>query len=92
MAPGSWLGQKCSCFGRTRPLSDPNAYRDVSNSENILPKLLEARNKMFSSLKGKEQKNNLNILHAGVKGHRILVKFTYFQKPISDFLKSPEDL
>ena len=47
---------------------------------------------MFSSLKGKEQKNNLNILHAGVKGHRILVKFTYFQKPISDFLKSPEDL
>ena len=47
---------------------------------------------MFISLKGKEQKNNLIILHAGVKKQQILVKFTYFQKSISDFLKSAEDL
>ena len=47
---------------------------------------------MFISLKGKEQKNNLTILHAGVKKQQILVKFTYFQKSISDFLKSAEDL
>ena len=36
-----------------KQLSDPSVYRDVSNSENILPKLSEASNKMFSSLRRK---------------------------------------
>ena len=34
-----------------KQLSDPSVYRDVSNSENILPKLSEASNKMFSSFR-----------------------------------------
>ena len=36
-----------------KQLSDPSVYRDVSNNENILPKLSEATNKMFSSLRRK---------------------------------------
>ena len=36
-----------------KQLSDLSVYRDVSNSENILPKLSEASNKMFSSLRRK---------------------------------------
>ena len=34
-------------------LSDSSVYRDVNNSENILPKLSEASNKMFSSSRRK---------------------------------------
>ena len=34
-----------------RLLSDTKVYRDVSNTENILSKLLETNNRMFSSLK-----------------------------------------
>ena len=36
-----------------KQLSNPSVYRDVSDSENILPKLSEASNKMFSSLRRK---------------------------------------
>ena len=36
-----------------KQLSNSNVYRDVSNCENILPKLSEASNKTFSSLRRK---------------------------------------
>ena len=74
-----------------KQLSDLSVYRDASNSENILPKLLEASNKMFSSLrrKGFITEKNLNILHSSIKRYRILVKYTYFPNSISNFLMSP---
>ena len=37
-----------------KQLSDPRVYQDVGNSENILPKLSEANNKMFGSLRKKD--------------------------------------
>ena len=71
-----------------KQLSDLSVYRDVSNSENVLPKLLEASSKMFSSLrrKGFITEKNLTSLHSSIKKHQILVKHTYFRKSISDFL------
>ena len=36
-----------------KQLSDPSVYRDVSNRENILPKLSKESKKMLSSLKRK---------------------------------------
>ena len=58
------LGQICE-----KQLSGLNNYSDKSNSENILPKLSYANNKMLSSLrrKGEEHKNNLNSSHTSTK-------------------------
>ena len=76
-----------------KQLSDPIVYRDVSNGENILTKLSEASNKMFSSLRRKSfiEEKQLNILYTSIKRQQILINYTYFPKSISDFLMSPED-
>ena len=54
-----------------KQLSNLSVYRDVSSSENILPKLLEASNKMFSSLRRKDfiTEKKLNILRSSIKRH-----------------------
>ena len=59
-----------------KQLSDPSVYRDVSNSENILPKLSEASNKMFSSLRRK-----------GFITEKQLKYFTYEYKKATNFGK-----
>ena len=57
-----------------KQLSDPSVYRDVSNRENILPKLSEASNKMFSSLRRK-----------GFITEKQLKYFTYEYKKATNF-------
>ena len=78
-----------------KQLSNPSVYRDVSNSEKILPKLSETSSKMFSSLRRK-----------GFIIEKQLKHFTYQYKKatnfgkiyllpkihINDFLTSPGDL
>ena len=59
-----------------KQLSDPSVYRDVSNSENILPKLSEASNKLFSSLRRK-----------GFITEKQLKYFTYEYKKATNFGK-----
>ena len=59
-----------------KQLSDPSVYRDVSNNENILPKLSEASNKMFSSLRRK-----------GFITEKQLKYFTYEYKKATNFGK-----
>ena len=41
-------------MGVEKQLSDKKIYEEVSNSENILSKLAEMSNKMFSSLKKRD--------------------------------------
>ena len=41
-------------MGAEKQLSDKKVYEEVSNSENILSKLAEMSNKMFSSLKKRD--------------------------------------
>ena len=41
-------------MGAEKQLSDKKIYEEVSNSENILSKLAEMSNKMFSSLKKRD--------------------------------------
>ena len=59
-----------------KQLNDPSVYRDVSNGENILPKLSEASNKMFSSLRRK-----------GFITEKQLKYFTYEYKKATNFGK-----
>ena len=54
----------------------PSVYRDVSNKENILPKLSEVSNKMFSSLRKK-----------GFITEKQLKYFTYEYKKATNFGK-----
>ena len=59
-----------------KQLSNPSVYRDVSNSENILPKLSEASNKMLISLRRK-----------GFIREKQLKYFTYEYKKATNFGK-----
>ena len=84
------IGDKGSCFvisGRNdylmeaeKHLSDTKVYREVSNSENILSKLAEMNNKMFSSLKKRDYitENNLHIFPMNIE--KPLVNFISFPK------------
>ena len=66
-----------------KQLSDKKVYQEVSNGENILSKLAEMSNKMFSSLKNSGVillKNNLNIFPMNVEKPRTLVNFISFPK------------
>ena len=46
-----------------KQLSDTKVYRDVSNTENILSKLSEASNRMFSSLRRRNFLTEKQIKH-----------------------------
>ena len=52
-----------------KQLNDKNVYQEVSNSENILSKLAEMSNRMFSNLKKGVilLKNNLNIFPMNIE-------------------------
>ena len=67
-----------------KQLSDKKAYQEVSNSENILSKLVEMGNRMFSSLKkmGYITEEQLNIFPANME------KFISFHKIIKGYIIS----
>ena len=46
-------GYKWLYFGGKKQFNEPRIYQDVNDNENILPKLSEVNNKMFSSLRMK---------------------------------------
>ena len=46
-----------------KQLSDTKVYRDVSNTENILSKLSEASNRMFSSLRRRNFLTEKQVKH-----------------------------
>ena len=52
-----------------KQLNDKKVYQEVSNSENILSKLAEMSNRMFSNLKKRVilLKNNLNIFPMNIE-------------------------
>ena len=52
-----------------KQLNDKNVYQEVSNSENILSKLAEMSNRMFSNLKKGVilLKNNLNTFPMNIE-------------------------
>ena len=75
--------------------SDPNVYRDVSNSENILPKLSKGSNKMFSSLRRKDfiTEKQLKYFTYEYKKATNFGKLCLLTKiHISNFLRSRGDL
>ena len=79
-------------------------YQELSNSENILSKLAEMSNKMFSILQERGsitekqlrgvilQKNNLNIFPINIEKPQTLVNFISFPKFIKDCIMSQDNL
>ena len=65
-----------------KQLSDKKVYQEVSNSANILSKLAEMSNKMFSNLKRGVilLKNNLNIFPMNTEKSQTLVNFISLPK------------
>ena len=76
-----------------KQLSDKNVYEEVINSENILSKLAEMSNKLFSTLKkrGYITEKQLNIFPMNIEKPRVLVIFISFLKPIKACTMSQED-
>ena len=77
-----------------KQLIDANVYRDVSNSKEILTKLSEASNKMFSSLRRKGFITE-KLLKCFTYEHKKVTNFgklIYVPKFISGFFMSPGDL
>ena len=60
--------------------SNKRVYQEVSNSENILPKLAEMSNKVFSSSKKRDYitKNNFNIFPMDIGKLQTLINFISF--------------
>ena len=80
--------------GSRKKLSDKKVYQEASNSENILTKLAEMSDKMFSSLKKRgyiTEKQLLNIFRMNIEKPQSLVKFMFFPKFIKGSVMSQDN-
>ena len=87
-------GRNDSLMEAEKQLSDKKVYQEVSNSENILSKLIEMCNKMFSSLKKRSYitEKQLKYFPMNIEIPQILVNSIFFPKLIKDCIMFQEDL
>ena len=87
-------GRNDSLMEAEKQLSDKKVYQEVSNSENILSKLVEMCNKMFSSLKKRSYitEKQLKYFPMNIEIPQILVNSIFFPKLIKDCIMFQEDL
>ena len=87
-------GRNDSLMEAEKQLSDKKVYQEVSNSENILSKLVEMCNKMFSSLKKRSYitEKELKYFPMNIEIPQILVNSIFFPKLIKDCIMFQEDL
>ena len=77
-----------------KQLSDKKVYQKVSNCKNILSKLAEMSDKMFSCLKKRgyiTEKQLLNIFRMNIEKPQSLVKFMFFPKFIKGSVMSQDN-
>ena len=87
-------GQELLLNGSRKKLSDKKVCQEASNSENILTKLAEMSDKMFSSLKKRgyiTEKQLLNIFRMNIEKPQSLVKFMFFPKFIKGSVMSQDN-